>query len=265
MTRIDLNCDMGESFGSYTLGRDAEIMPFITSANIACGFHAGDSTTMRRSVELALRNNVSIGAHPSFPDLQGFGRREMRLAPDEVYEIVVHQIGALWGFVRAAGGNLRHVKPHGMLHNMAAVQRPLADAIVRAILDVDPKLYLYALSGSELIHAGLQEGLPVAQEVFADRSYQRDGTLTPRSQPNALLTDPQIAVQQVLQMIQQGTVQTTDGGVRSIQADTVCIHGDGEHALELAQQIHSTVRDLGIILGPPGSSTALVHTHHTST
>ncbi|AFZ69371.1 5-oxoprolinase subunit PxpA [Deinococcus peraridilitoris] len=252
MRPLDLNCDMGESYGRFTLGQDAAVMKFITSANIACGFHAGDFSTMRRTVDLAIEHDVAIGAHPSFPDLQGFGRRAMELTPEEVYELVVYQIGALWGFVRAAGGTLRHVKPHGMLHNMAAVQQPLAAAIVRAVLAVDPTLHLYALSGSEMTRAAEKQGLAVAHEVFADRTYQQNGTLTPRTQPNAMLHDPALAVQQVLHMVNDGKVRATDGEMVSIRADTVCIHGDGEHALEFVSHLHTALIQRGVQLIAPG-------------
>lgn len=237
MYRVDLNCDLGESFGAYTLGVDKEILQFVTSANIACGFHAGDPGVMRKTVDLALRNQVAIGAHPGLPDLNGFGRREMAISPQEAYDMVVYQVGALAAFVKAAGGTLQHVKPHGALYNMAAKKSDLAEAIARAVYAVNPQLILFGLSGSELVKAGEAIGLPTASEVFADRTYQADGTLTPRNQPNALISSQEEAVAQVVRMIKEGKVAAQQGGDIPLKADTVCIHGDGTHALVFARKI----------------------------
>lgn len=238
MFKVDLNCDMGESFGLYTLGHDEEIMRYISSANIACGFHAGDSATMNKTVKLALENGVKIGAHPGLPDLQGFGRRNMAITPQEAYEIVLYQVGALSAFVKAQGGSLHHVKPHGALYNIAAVDENLAIAVAKAVLHFDPQLILYGLAGSELIKAGEKIGLATASEVFADRTYQNSGTLTPRSQPNALITNTDDAISQVVKMVKEQKVTSVDGTDISIKADTICIHGDGAHALQFAQKIH---------------------------
>ncbi|SJN54338.1 LamB/YcsF family protein [Vibrio ruber DSM 16370] len=247
MNSIDLNCDMGESFGVYSLGNDVALMDYVSSVNIACGFHAGDPGVMRETVRHALEKSLAIGAHPGLPDLAGFGRRTMAISPREAYDMVVYQIGALYGFVRAAGGHLHHVKPHGALYNMAAQDTSLAAAIAQAVKDVDPTLILYGLSGSTLILAGEAEGLRVANEVFADRTYQSDGTLTPRSQPDALIHHDDEALNQVLDMVSQGKVQATDGQWIDIQADTICIHGDGAHALEFAVKIHQTLQQSAVV------------------
>ncbi len=248
---VDLNCDMGESFGPWPMGNDAALMQYITSANIACGFHAGDPVVMRATVRLALKYHVGIGAHPGFPDLQGFGRREMKMPAEEVYAMTLYQIGALQAIVRAEGGELHHVKPHGALYNLAARDRPLADAIARAVQHTGPHLVLYGLSGSALIEAGRAIGLRTASEVFADRSYQSDGSLTPRSRPDALLEDPARAVEQALQMVRDKKVNSTEGRPVPLVADTICLHGDGAHALEFAAAIHSAFRTSGIGIKAP--------------
>jgi 5-oxoprolinase (ATP-hydrolysing) subunit A len=241
--RVDVNCDLGESFGAFTKGNDAGLMPFITSANIACGFHAGDPASMRRTVRMCMENNVSIGAHPGLLDLQGFGRRVMEITPQEVYELVLYQIGALEAFVRAEGTILKHVKPHGALYNMAAVDRPLADAIADAVYRFDPKLILYGLAGSQLIQAGQDKGLKTANEVFADRSYQADGMLTPRSHQQAVITDPDMAAARVALMLKYGVVKALDGTDISIRAETVCVHGDGPNAIALAKALWNKLKD----------------------
>lgn len=248
MKTVDLNCDMGESFGAYQLGNDQEILSYITSANVACGFHAGDPATMRKTVRMAVEAGVAIGAHPGFADLIGFGRRNMEISPEEVYDLVVYQIGALQAFVRAEGGVMHHVKPHGALYNMAATRPALAESIALAIYKVNPELVLYGLAGSELTRAGEKIGLATAHEVFADRTYQQDGTLTPRSQPNAMITDQQQSLQQVIRMVSEGLVLTQQGVDIPIQADSICIHGDGAHALEFAQSIREALSGAGITI-----------------
>ncbi|MBW8351838.1 LamB/YcsF family protein [Bacillus sp. IITD106] len=248
MFKVDLNCDMGESFGLYTLGHDEEIMRYISSANIACGFHAGDSATMNKTVKLALENGVKIGAHPGLPDLQGFGRRNMAITPQEAYEIVLYQVGALSAFVKAQGGSLHHVKPHGALYNIAAVDENLAIAVAKAVLHFDPQLILYGLAGSELIKAGEKIGLATASEVFADRTYQNSGTLTPRSQPNALITNTDDAISQVVKMVKEQKVTSVDGTNINIKADTICIHGDGPNALRFAQKINEVLATESILI-----------------
>lgn len=248
MYQVDLNSDLGESFGAYTIGSDAAILPFVTSANIACGFHAGDPSVMRKTVQLALANKVAIGAHPGLPDLIGFGRREMAVSPQEAYDMTIYQVGALHAFVRAEGGQLQHVKPHGALYNMAAKNRALAEAIARAVYKVDPQLILFGLSGSELVKAGEGIGLKTAHEVFADRTYQEDGSLTPRRQSDALIHDQAQAVAQVVRMVKEGKVLSQQGIDVPIKADTVCIHGDGSEALMFARQIREVLAQSGILI-----------------
>ena len=237
MPSIDLNCDMGESFGAWTMGRDAELMDFVSSVNIACGFHAGDPSVMRRTVETAAEKGVAVGAHPGYPDLQGFGRRAMDFSPAEVFDMVLYQAAALKGICEASGARLHHVKPHGALYNTAATDRGLANAIARAVKSLDPELILYGLSGSLLISEAQAEGLSTASEVFADRTYQPDGSLTPRGRPGALISNVGEAAAQVLQMIREQSVATATGENVALKAETVCIHGDGENALEFATAI----------------------------
>ncbi|MFC5602059.1 LamB/YcsF family protein [Sporosarcina koreensis] len=243
---VDLNCDMGESYGAYVMGNDEAILETITSANIACGFHAGDPTTMRRTVRMALEKSVGIGVHPGLPDLAGFGRREMAITAEEAFDLVVYQIGALSAFVKAEGGRLQHVKPHGALYNMAAVNGSLAGAIAEAVYKVDPELILFGLAGSELVRAGERNGLKTAHEVFADRTYQADGTLTSRREPNPLITDHEVAIRQIVRMVKEGKVRATDGTDITIKADTICIHGDGKTAVEFAKVIPGALREEGI-------------------
>jgi len=237
MRSIDLNCDMGESFGAWEMGNDAALMDYVSSVNIACGFHAGDASVMRKTVETAIEKNLKIGAHPSFPDLQGFGRREIKMSVREIFDIILYQVSALKGICEAFGARLNHVKPHGALYNQAAKDPKIAGAIAEAVKAIDDNLIFYGLSGSFLISEAEEIGLKTASEVFADRTYQTDGSLTTRNQPNALITENEKAVGQVLQMIQTQTVTTVNGAKISIKAETVCIHGDGEHALEFARTI----------------------------
>ena len=244
--RVDLNCDMGESFGAYRMGNDEEILNYVTSANIACGFHAGDPATMRKTVKLALDKNVAIGAHPGLQDLAGFGRRNITITPQEAYDLTVYQIGALSGFVQAEGGRLQHVKAHGAFYNMAATNAALSEAIAEAVYKVDPELILFGLSGSELIKAGEKTGLRTASEVFSDRTYQQDGSLTSRSESNALITDPQTAIDQVIRMVKENKVKTIGNLDVDIKAETICIHGDGATALDFAVQISKSLRETGI-------------------
>ncbi len=250
MKSIDLNCDMGESFGAWKIGNDELLMDYVSSVNIACGFHAGDADTMRHTVELAKRKNVEIGAHPGFADLQGFGRRNMQLSPSEIYNLVVYQIGALASFAKVSQVKLHHVKPHGALYNMAAKDAALAQAIALAVKDFDDSLVFYGLSGSCLIAEAQKIGLRTASEVFADRTYQADGSLTPRSEPNALIEDTSASVRQVLQMVQQGRVSISASQSVAIQADTICIHGDGVQAVSFAQSIATTLKENNIQICP---------------
>ncbi|MDQ0243646.1 UPF0271 protein [Bacillus fengqiuensis] len=241
MYQIDLNCDLGESFGAYKMGLDEDILSFVTSANIACGFHAGDPSVMRKTVGLSLQKGVKIGAHPGLPDLAGFGRRNMAISPQEAYDIVIYQIGALYGFIKAEGARMQHVKPHGALYNMAAKSKDLSEAIAEAVYRVDPQLILFGLAGSELVHAGEKIGLQTAHEVFSDRTYQQDGSLTSRSQSDALIHDDEQAVSQVIRMVKEGKVLSQQGTDVSVKADTVCIHGDGSKALVFARQIRDSL------------------------
>lgn len=246
MKSIDLNSDLGESFGAYTIGCDAEVLSFVTSANVACGFHAGDPLVMKRTVALALARDTAIGAHPGLPDLVGFGRRRMAVSPDEAYAMVLYQVGALAAFIHAAGGKLQHVKPHGALYNMAAKDASLAEAIAKAVYDVSPALILYGLAGSELIREGQRAGLKTASEVFADRAYMPDGTLMPRSQQGAVLSDPEVSIRQVLSMVEHGTVTAADGTVVPVTADTICVHGDNAKALAFTKCIRDRLTEEGI-------------------
>ncbi len=239
MVQVDLNCDMGESFGAYQMGNDEELFSSITSANIACGFHAGDPSTMHKTVKLAIQHGVGIGAHPGLPDLVGFGRREMQISSKEAYELMVYQMGALAAFIDAEGGKFQHVKPHGALYNMAAKNKALAEAIAEAVYHVNPNLVLFGLSGSEVIQAGKRLGLRTANEVFADRTYQQDGSLTPRNQAGAMITDEEMSVHQVIRMVKEGLVKSQQDVDIPIQADTICIHGDGAHAVAFAKKIRS--------------------------
>lgn len=231
---IDLNCDLGESFGSYSLGNDAAIMPFITSANIACGFHAGDPSVMQVTVRLAKQHGVAIGAHPGWPDLQGFGRHEMKIAPAEAEALVLYQIGALAGFVRAEGIELRHVKPHGALYNQAAKDAALAEAIARAVKRFSVNLILVGLAGSGLVEAGRAIGLKVAGEAFPDRGYNPDGTLMSRNLPGAVLTEPQEVAKNAARLAREGI----RFGEKVVIPDTLCLHGDHPQAVENARQVH---------------------------
>lgn len=246
MTTVDLNCDLGEGCGS-----DAQLMRYISSANIACGFHAGNETTMRATVELALEHGVAIGAHPGYADLENFGRTPMDLAPAEVRRLIVDQLEALKRVCDRAGAKIGHVKPHGALYNQAAKDRELASAVVEAVAEWDQHLIFYGLSGSEMITQAEKVGLPTASEVFADRTYLSDGSLTPRTESNALISETETSVTQVLDMIRYGRVRSTDGIMVAIKSETVCLHGDGDHAVEFASLIRQRLEEEGITVEPP--------------
>jgi UPF0271 protein len=246
MSFVDLNSDLGESFGTYTIGNDAEILKHVTSANIACGFHAGDPDVMEKTVTLAVANGVAIGAHPGMPDLVGFGRRKLDIKPSEAYSMVVYQVGALAAFAHAHGVKLQHVKPHGALYNMAGKDAALAQAIAKAVHDVNPNLILFGLAGSQLIKQGEAAGLKTASEVFADRTYQPDGSLTPRSQPDAMVTDEDESIARILRMVKEGVVRCQNGTDIPVQADTICVHGDGAKALAFTERIHSALVAEGV-------------------
>lgn len=252
MHHIDLNCDMGEGFGVYRTSLDSELIKYISSANIACGFHAGDATTIRHTVRLALEHGVAIGAHPGLPDLAGFGRRAMAITPREAYEMTVYQIGAVYAFAKSEGGSIAHVKPHGALYNMAAGNKPLAEAVAEAVYKIEPSLMLFGLAGSELIRAGNAIGLHTINEVFADRSYEPDGSLTPRGTAGAVITDPALAAEQAVNMIRDGEVRTRQQSRYILQADTVCVHGDTSGALEHVMELRKALEAAGISIKKAG-------------
>lgn len=243
MSCIDLNCDMGEG-----LPTDAALMPFISSANIACGFHAGNIETMKRTVEAALQHNVAIGAHPGFDNKENFGRTEMQLSQKDLYKLISTQIILLHKICVEHKTILHHVKPHGALYNMAAKNAEMANSIAQAIKDIDENLIVYGLSGSYLISEAKKLNLKTASEVFADRTYQDDGSLTSRKQPNALIEDENIAMQQVLQMIQNQSVTSISNKQVNIVAETICIHGDGKHAVDFAKKINHTLKEKNIVI-----------------
>lgn len=248
MPSIDLNCDLGESFGAYTIGMDAQVIPYVTSANVACGFHAGDAVVMERTVALCKASGAAVGAHPGLPDLQGFGRRVMKISPAEAGAFVTYQVGALKAFCDAAGVPLHHVKPHGALYNMAGRDRELADAIARAVQSAAPGAVLLALSGSEMVRAAQAIGLPVASEVFADRGYRPDGSLVPRGTPGAMIEDEDEAIARVIRMVKEGKVKASDGTDIAIRADSVCVHGDGPKALAFVRKISAALKASGVEL-----------------
>lgn len=252
MKRINLNADLGESFGAWTMGADAALLEQVDSANIACGFHAGDPLVMRQTVRAALDAGVSLGAHPAYPDLQGFGRRAMALTPAEVEAIVLYQVGALAGIAAAEGGRVTHVKPHGALSNQACECAPLADAIARAVRAIDPSLILLAPALSQLALAGERNGLAVALEVFADRAYDDDGTLRPRALPGAVLHDGGEIVRHVLDMLAAGGIVTASGKVLRTDIDSVCVHGDTPGAVAHACAVREALQAAGYAFGHLG-------------
>jgi UPF0271 protein len=247
---IDLNCDMGESYGAWKMGDDAGVMPHISSANIACGFHGGDPATIRKTVRLALDHGVAVGAHPSLPDLQGFGRRAMKISPQEMYDLVVYQAGAVEAFARAAGAKLHHIKCHGALYNMAATDEALSDAMARAARDLG-NVMLYALSNSTMMKVVKKRGVPVCGEVFADRGYSDDGTLAPRDKPGGMIEDAAKSVQQALAMVEEGYVTSLSGKRVPVAADTLCIHGDQPNAVLFSRTINEVFREHGIKIAAP--------------
>jgi UPF0271 protein len=248
--RVDLNADIGESFGIYQAGNDELLLRSITSGSIACGFHAGDPTVMRQTVRHAVRARVAIGAHPGFPDLVGFGRREMKAEPQEIFDFVLYQIGALAAVAKAEGVRLQHVKPHGALYNMSARSREVAEAIARAIASFDETLLLVGLPESELLLAGSRLGLRVAAEAFADRSYEPDGTLTPRHLADSVLSEPGRAAERAVRMVRDHKVVARDGSTLTLQIDTICIHGDTPDAAGLAAAVRMGLEEAGIRVAP---------------
>lgn len=250
---VDLNSDIGESFGAYKIGMDEEIVKFISSANIACGFHAGDPMVMDKTVDISKKNGVALGAHPGFPDLVGFGRRNMDVSPAEAKNYIVYQIGALQAFCRSRGIKMQHVKAHGALYNMAAVDEKLAAAIVEAIASVNENLICVGMANTAMQRAAEKVGLKFACEVFADRNLNPDGTLVSRKLPNAVIHDEELACKRVLRMVKEGVVEAVDGSLVKVKADTICVHGDNPQAVEFAKKIKRTLEENGVKVAPMGS------------
>ncbi len=246
MYKVDLNADLGESFGAYTIGMDGEVLRYITSANVACGFHAGDPVVMEKTVQLAAVCETAVGAHPGFPDLMGFGRRNLNISNDEAKAYIKYQVGALKAFTRAAGLKLQHVKPHGAFYNMAAVNDELAEAICKGIYEVDPDLIVLGLAGSAHIRAAEKTGLRVASEVFADRGYMEDGTLVPRKMPGAMIHDREEAIARTVRMVKEGCVETVTGKIIPIRADSICVHGDNPDAIGFVKDIRERLEQQGV-------------------
>jgi len=247
---VDLNADVGESFGAYRLGRDEDIMTCITSANIACGLHAGDPSVMQETVALAARHGVAVGAHPGYPDLQGFGRRDLTMSPVEIKNCVIYQVGALLGFCRAAGVVLSHVKPHGAMYNRAARDPAVALAVAEAVKAVDPGLVLLGLAGSESVKAARAVGLRGKGEVFADRAYNPDGSLVHRARPGALIEEPRVVARRAVRMVTEGRVASVTGEDVQVIADTICLHGDHPRAVEFARLVRSALVEAGVEVRP---------------
>ena len=243
MYKVDLNCDLGESFGSYTIGNDEAIMKYISSANIACGFHAGDPLTMERTIKLALDNGVAIGAHPGFPDLVGFGRRNMQISPEEVKAIVKYQVSALKGMTEALGGKLQHVKPHGALYNQAAVDYSIALAITQAIREIDEEIVFMGLANSRMLMAADETGLRFASEVFADRAYTDEGLLVSRSIEGSVIHDVDLCEKRVLNMVINSKVSSINNVDVALRADSICIHGDNPEACEFASRLYKSLQE----------------------
>lgn len=246
MFYVDLNSDLGESFGNYTIGMDEEILKYVTSANVACGWHAGDAMVMEKTVALAGEFGTAVGAHPGFPDLMGFGRRNMAVTPAEAKAYVKYQLGALMAFTKSHGMTIQHVKPHGALYNMAAVDEGLARAMCEAVYEVDPEIIFMGLAGSKMITAAEAVGLRAASEVFADRAYNDDGTLVSRKLPGAVIKDKDLAIQRVVRMVREGKVTSINGNDIAIKADSVCVHGDNPKALEFVRNIRETLAAEGV-------------------
>jgi len=246
MAIIDLNSDLGESFGAWTMGMDGDVMNHISSSNIACGWHAGDSEVMLRTVRAAKAKNVAIGAHPGYPDLVGFGRRNMTCTPDEVYAYTLYQTGALMGICASEGVELQHVKPHGAMYNQAAKDPKLASAIARAVKNLGGKLILMGLASSAFEAAAAEQGIPFAAEAFADRGYMPDGSLVPRDKPGAFIHDPDEAAARMLKLVREGTIETPDGQTLKLRAHTICMHGDSSEAVKMAEVVKATLEKNGV-------------------
>ena len=250
MYKVDLNSDLGESFGRYTLGMDADILQLVSSANVACGYHASDPLVMNKTIAMAKETGVRVGAHPGFPDLMGFGRRNMDVSPAEAKAYTLYQLGALDAFCKAHGVKMQHVKPHGAMYNMAVKDYALSKAICEAIYEYDKDLIVMALSGGELVHAAEDMGLKVAREVFADRAYEEDGSLVNRRKEGAMITDENEAIARVVRMIKEHKVTAITGKDIPIKADSVCVHGDGVKALAFVKKIRETLTAEGVEIVP---------------
>ncbi|HLX34391.1 MAG TPA: 5-oxoprolinase subunit PxpA [Candidatus Limnocylindrales bacterium] len=250
---IDLNADVGESLGPWPMGSDADLIPLVSSVNIACGFHAGDPATMARTVALAVRSGATIGAHPGYPDLAGFGRRDMDLTAEDLEAAIVYQVGALMGFARSAGAEVRHVKAHGALYNRAAADAEVAETVARAIRRCAGELILVGLASSALLDAGREAGLEVAAEAFPDRAYEADGSLRSRRLPGAVLTDSRAVADRAVVMARDGVVKAVDGTIVPLRADTLCLHGDTPGAVEHAKAVRAALSAAGIHVAPVGS------------
>jgi len=254
-TKIDLNSDVGESFGAYKLGLDEEVIPMISSANVACGFHAGDPVVMRRTVSLAAAGGTAVGAHPGFPDLMGFGRRFLDASLEEIKDYVAYQVGALQAVAAAQGLSLQHVKPHGALYNMAVQNPAIWDAVAGVMAAIDPRMILFVLAGSgrdELTAMAARHGIRIAFEFFGDRAYNPDGSLVSRKLPGAVIRDPDTVAAKILKLVQDGTVICIDGSEIPLEADTICVHGDNPSALDLVRNIRQTLESAGVAIAPVG-------------
>ncbi len=251
--KVDLNSDLGESFGAYKIGMDDEVIKLVSSANVACGFHASDPVVMQKTVKMAKEAGIGIGAHPGFYDLMGFGRRNMVISPKEAYAYVTYQLGALYAFCSQQGVKIQHVKPHGALYNMAGKDYELAKGICQAIYDFDPEIILLGLSGSQMINAGRDIGLKCANEFFADRAYEDDGSLRARTKEGSMITDENEAIERVVKVLKTGTVTTYSGNELELKIDSICVHGDNAHALEFVKIIRERLSKEGIEIAPLGS------------
>ena len=250
MFKIDLNADIGESFGTYRIGCDAEVLQQVTSANVACGWHAGDPVVLNRTLAKAKERGVAVGAHPGYPDLMGFGRRDMQLTPDEEYAYTLYQLGAFAAFAKRNGLEIQHLKAHGAMYNTAGKDLTMALAICRAVKDFDPNIILLGLSGSKLIEAAEEVGLRAASEIFADRAYEEDGSLVNRKKPGAMIEDEELAIRRVVRMIRESKVEAITGKDIPVKADSICVHGDGPKALAFTSRIREKLTEEGIALAP---------------
>ena len=250
MCKVDLNSDLGESFGAYRIGCDEEVLNEVTSANVACGFHAGDPVVLNRTLALAKEKGVAVGAHPGYPDLMGFGRRNMQLSPEEAYAYVLYQLGAFAAFAKRHDLPVQHLKAHGALYNAAGKDMALAQAVCRAVRDFDPGIILLGLSGSKLIEAAQELGLRAASEIFADRAYESDGSLVDRKKPGAMIEDEAEAIRRVVRMVKEGKVRSVTGKDVTVRADSICVHGDGPKALAFTSRIRDRLRAEGVELAP---------------